>query len=60
MKTEKMKRVFLAIGAAAMLVSCAQDQDAPVPTRGGTGSIAINCDTAPELGVVTRASGGCW
>ena len=57
MKTEKMKRVFLAIGAAAMLVSCAQDQDAPVPTRGGTGSIAINCDTAPELGVVTRASG---
>lgn len=54
-----MKRVFLAMGAAAMLVSCAQEQDAPVPVRSGEGTIAIDCYAAPELelGVVTRASG---
>lgn len=57
--TIMMKSVFLAMGAAAMLVSCAQDQDAPVPVRGGEGSISIDCHAATELelGVVTRASG---
>ena len=42
-----------------MLVSCAQNQEAPVPVRGGEGTIAIDCYAAPELdlGVVTRASG---
>lgn len=52
-----MKRIFLAIGAAAMLASCANDGSEPV--RGGEGTIAIgcgvDCDIMRSVGVVTRA-----